>query len=181
MPAAFATALRRAGESAGAATLHTSTPEADSARERKSAPATAKAKGTGTKRSASRWVLGIGVSVVLAAAAGVVFFGRVSPPPVPMLEARVRTEPAGLAVRLNGAPLSGDAVQFAAGGPFGVLAATVGSVLIPGFNQLGVEAMNLADQRLDAGQDLRGEADERSSGNDKPNNCERREDDHEQR
>jgi PEGA domain-containing protein len=43
-----------------------------------------------------------------------------------VLEARVRTEPPGLPVRFNGAPLEGSAVKFPAGGPFGVLAASQG-------------------------------------------------------
>jgi serine/threonine-protein kinase len=65
-------------------------------------------------------------SIALAAAGwgGAAWLTRSAPAPVLMLEARVRTEPAGLPVRLNGQPLSDDRLRFAAGGPFGVVAAT---------------------------------------------------------
>jgi hypothetical protein len=62
---------------------------------------------------------GLGASIVLR-------LGPFAPPPVAMLTARVRTEPPGLPVQLNGASLEGDLVRFAATGPFEVLTVSSG-------------------------------------------------------
>jgi serine/threonine protein kinase len=50
--------------------------------------------------------------------------GGVAAPP--LVEARVRTEPPGIAIRFDGATLTGNVVKFAAAGPFGVLTAAQG-------------------------------------------------------
>jgi hypothetical protein len=60
-------------------------------------------------------------------ASGIVLLqGRSAPPRVIPLEARVRTEPPGVPIHLNGAPIEGSAVRFPSGGPFGVLTAVQG-------------------------------------------------------
>jgi len=118
--AAFAAALRRAAAATAAATRG---PQARAGGDRLDAgaaprvPKPAPAAATGRQM---RWIAGL-IAVAALAAGAFFVFGRLSPPPVPPLELHVRTEPAGLPVRLNGAPLDGDVVRFPAGGPFGVL------------------------------------------------------------
>ncbi len=119
--AAFAAALRRAGEAVGAATLRQGAPAArPAAPPRQRAPAAPKA------RSRMPWILGGALAVVVLGSSIALLSGAFAPPRVPLFTARVRTEPAGLPVHLNGAPLAGDTVQFAGGGPFGVLTAEKG-------------------------------------------------------
>jgi len=70
----------------------------------------------------------VAATLVLAGigAAYLLRIGPFAPPPVAMLTARVRTEPAGLLVRQNGTPLVGDAIQFPAAGPFEILTSSQG-------------------------------------------------------
>ncbi len=72
------------------------------------------------------WIAGSSL-VIAAALAALRWFGSPgAPSAAPVLEARVKTEPAGIPVQWNGRPLSGDRVQFPKEGPFGVLSATSG-------------------------------------------------------
>jgi eukaryotic-like serine/threonine-protein kinase len=65
--------------------------------------------------------------VIAAAALGVIVLqGRAGGANAALLEARVRTEPAGLTVLLNGHPLDGPVARFSGEGPFGVLTADQG-------------------------------------------------------
>jgi serine/threonine-protein kinase len=117
--AAFAAALRRAGEALGAPAHHARPvePAASPGAARKESSA----RGGGSRRL---WLIAAG-AVALAGAAAFVFAPRPAPPP-PLLEARVRTEPAGAPVLHNGQTLIGDTVRFTAEAPFGVLSATQG-------------------------------------------------------
>ena len=72
------------------------------------------------------WIVGAVLGLAALAWAGLTIFGPTTKPPSSMLEARVRTEPMGLPVRLNGAPIEGDRLRFSADGPFGVLMAAQG-------------------------------------------------------
>jgi len=72
------------------------------------------------------WIVGGALAVVGLGSSIALFSGAFAPPRVPLLTSRVRTEPAGLPVHLNGTPLAGETVQFAGGGPFGVLTAAQG-------------------------------------------------------
>ena len=123
--AAFATALRRAGASADAAPW---APGGETERPRSRPGVKGSAAGSpdvARRRPFVRWMMAAALGAAVLAAGAFVFLGR-SAPPVPLLEAKVRTEPAGLPVRLNGAPLSGDLVRFAGSGPFGVLTVSQG-------------------------------------------------------
>ena len=118
---AFAAALRRAGAAtARAGTVAPAVPAA-----RPVAPPRAQAP-TSARRSLVPWIV---LAVVAAAGLGsamLLHLGPFAPPPVPMLTARVRTEPPGLPVLSNGAPLTEGTVTFAAGGPFAILSASQG-------------------------------------------------------
>ena len=71
------------------------------------------------------WALTAGGGLAVAVLGWLAWDGGVSAPRAE-LELRVRTEPSGLPVTLNGAPLAGGAVRFDADGPFGVLVAKQG-------------------------------------------------------
>jgi len=73
-----------------------------------------------------RWLAAIGFSIVAAGAAVFIFFWKTTPPPVPQLTTQVRTEPAGIPVRLDGAVVTESTVQFSSAGPFGLLSASQG-------------------------------------------------------
>ena len=119
--AAFAAGLRRAGDAAAAATLRPG-----AAAQRPAVPPRKKAAAAPARRSRVPWIVGLALTVAVLGAAIVLLPGIFAPPPIPLLTARVRTEPAGLPVHLNGAPLAEAAVHFPSGGPFGVLTATQG-------------------------------------------------------
>ena len=133
---AFAAALRQAG----AGTFAAAPPEAAvpgpakavAERARPKAAATA-GPATGAPEAGRRskgkiaGILG-GVLVLAAVAAGayVVIRGLPGTPSesaVVMLDARVRTEPAGIPLRLDGKPFAADSVRFPVSGPFGLLTA----------------------------------------------------------
>jgi hypothetical protein len=119
--AEFAAALRKAGAAARGASMVESSP---AQRPRTLAPEPAAV--ASARRSYVPWVV-VGVLAFAAfAAASVLRVGPFAPAKVALLTTRVRTEPAGLAVRVNGVPLDGDVVRFPAGGPFEVLTATSG-------------------------------------------------------
>ncbi len=75
------------------------------------------------------WIGGVGLALAIAGGAAVVVprfldgGGEERAPEGPWLESRVRTEPPGVPVTLDGKPLAGGAVRFRSGGPFGLLAA----------------------------------------------------------
>jgi hypothetical protein len=118
--------LRRAGESTASAAVNVRPPATPARPRSKTAPSASAAKTPekGARRSIARWSLGIALGAVIVAAVGIVVFGRKAPPPVVLLETRVRTEPPGLPVQLDGAPLAGEVVQFSAGEPFAELSAS---------------------------------------------------------
>ena len=123
----FALALRRAA-AAGTTPLAARVPSRSAqASEPLAIPAAPRRAGHGS--SAGRYVL-VGVIVAAALGGGAwIFRDRLvgaSAPPVAMLEARLRTEPAEARVLLDGAPIdpaAGGAVRFASIGPFGLLRA----------------------------------------------------------
>ena len=119
--AGFATALRRAGAGVGAGTPAPGPAPAprvkgEGARPRAAAP----------RRSIVPWIIGASTIAIVLAAAAYLFRERWMPPAPPPLQASVRTEPPGLPIRLDGAPLAGGTVRFAAEGPFGLLTASQG-------------------------------------------------------
>ncbi|HZN54254.1 MAG TPA: serine/threonine-protein kinase [Candidatus Polarisedimenticolaceae bacterium] len=119
--AAFAAALRRAGQGVGAAAA-AARPAPVSRRgtpPSRSSPAVA-------RRSIVPWIAAATAVALLLAGAAYRMRDRWMPPAVPMLEARVRTEPPGLPIRLDGAPLASGGVRFAAAGPYGRLTASQG-------------------------------------------------------
>jgi len=129
---AFAAALRDAGaaRSLGASAP---APRAASVREQELMEPPRRDRGASTprvsapKRSRSGLVWTLAAAGILAAAIlGWLAWGGGIPSPRAQLELRVRTEPSGLPVTLNGAPLDGGVVRFEAEGPFGVLVATQG-------------------------------------------------------
>ncbi len=127
--AAFAAALRRGGEAAGATTLRTAPSTGRRAVEtRKPAPTSSPLQPArlGKRRSLFPWFLGSALVVAALASAVALLQGRGAPPRVVPLEARVRTEPPGLPVRLDGVPIGGSVVRFPSGGPFGLLTAEQG-------------------------------------------------------
>jgi len=121
--ASFAAALRRAGASAAASTL---APSARSAPRKPPPRPGPENSGTRTPRRLGAWVLGLLLGAGVLGLAAVWVLGRTAPVPPALLTARVRTEPAGLPVALNGTPLSDDVVRFSGDGPFGVLTVASG-------------------------------------------------------
>ncbi len=121
--AEFAGALRRAGAAARTATVPASAP---AARPYDPAPAPAQTPVAPARQTYVPWIVIIAVAFAGVGAAFVLRVGPFAPPKVAMLTTRVRTEPAGLAVLVNGSPLEGDVIRFPAGGPFEVLTATSG-------------------------------------------------------
>jgi serine/threonine-protein kinase len=91
-------------------------------------PASARGKPPVARARSSRVFWVVAVTVVLAGigAAFLMRIGPFAPPPVAMLAAGVRTEPAGLPVQQNGTPLAGDVIRFPAAGPFEILSASQG-------------------------------------------------------
>ena len=81
-------------------------------------PTRARSRGVFPYVVAAVFVLGLGAAAILLG-------GRGTPVPPP-LEARVRTDPPGLPVLLDGAPLTDGVVRFAADGPFGLLSVAQG-------------------------------------------------------
>ena len=128
--AAFAAALRRAGAAAGtAAKVDAIGPAAVTASVppvRKPVPPQPQRQAPPARRSLVPWIVLAALVVAAIGAAMLLHVGPFAPPKVAMLTARVRTEPPGLPIRMNGAPLSGDTVEFPAGGPFAVLGASQG-------------------------------------------------------
>jgi serine/threonine protein kinase len=124
--AAFAAALRRAGEAAGAATRRLDTPVPRSATARPGEAPRPRVSRPLRTRSRLPWIVGGILAVVAVGSSIALLSGAFAPPRVPPLTARVRTEPAGLPVRLDGAPLAAGTVEFASVGPFGVLTAAQG-------------------------------------------------------
>jgi hypothetical protein len=118
--AAFAAALRRAGAEAERAAPRPSEPP-----ERPLSTEPLPARGPSSRRSIIPWIV-VGLALAALGVSYVLKLGPFAPPAVPMLTARVHTEPGGLPVRLNGAPFSGDVVRFPASGPFPVLSASEG-------------------------------------------------------
>ena len=123
--AAFAAALRRAGEAAGAETFRPGPPVLAP---RPETVAGSEEAPPAPVRATSRWpwIVGGALALALAVSGGIALVGRSAARPGPMLETRVRTEPDGVPVLVNGTPLAGDRVRFEAGGPFGVLTAAQG-------------------------------------------------------
>ena len=119
--AEFAGALRRAGAAASAATLR-----ASAAAARSPVPAPQQTPVVPARRSLGPWIVVIALALAGIGVAFLLHVGPFAPPKVPMLTARVRTEPGGLPVQLNGAPLAGDLIRFPAGGPFEILTASYG-------------------------------------------------------
>jgi hypothetical protein len=119
--AEFARALRRAGAAASAMTVPASAPA-----DHPPSPVPAQEKVAPIRRSYVPWIILIAVALAGLGTAVVLRVGPFAPPKVAMLTTRVRTEPGGLAVRMNGSPLQGDVIRFPAGGPFEVLTATSG-------------------------------------------------------
>jgi hypothetical protein len=119
--AEFAGALRRAGAATIAATLRASAPTA-----RPPSPAPQQAPVAPARRFLVPWIIVIALALAGIGAAFLLHVGPFAPPKVAMLTARVRTEPAGLPVQVNGSPLAGDVIRFPAGGPFEVLTASYG-------------------------------------------------------
>ncbi len=77
------------------------------------------------KRRIAATLLGLAGAAVAIAALGYFVFrgvpGTSKTPATVMLEARVRSEPAGVPVLLDGKPFAGDSIRFDASGPLGVL------------------------------------------------------------
>jgi tRNA A-37 threonylcarbamoyl transferase component Bud32 len=119
--AEFAAALRRAGAAAGSATARARVPPV-----RPLASSARQAPLATSRRSLVPWMVVVVLALAGIGAAIVLHLPPFASPRVAMLMARIRTEPPGLSVRLNGAPLGGDIVRFAAGGPFEVLTASRG-------------------------------------------------------
>ncbi len=117
----FAGALRRAGAAARIATVPASAPAA-----RPSAPAPPHTLLAPARRSLAPWIVVIALALLGIGAAFLLRLGPFAPAKVAMLTARVRTEPEGLPVQVNGTPLAGDVIRFPAGGPFEVLTASYG-------------------------------------------------------
>ncbi len=117
---AFAAGLRRAGAAASAATVPTDSPAV-----RPPGRSPQKAPPASARRSIIPWIVFV-LGVAALGSAVVLLPGWLAPRPVALLTARVRTEPAGLPVQFNRAPLADDTVRFAGGGPFGVLTAASG-------------------------------------------------------
>ncbi len=123
--AAFAAALRKAGEAAEVATLRPGEARiASPASKAERAKASARSRSAvGVRRSKTPWIVVGVIAIALIGASFVLLPPRFGAPAEPPVTARVRTEPPGIPVRLNGAPLMGDAVSFPRAGPFGVLTA----------------------------------------------------------
>jgi hypothetical protein len=68
----------------------------------------------------------LGLATMAAGASYAVRVGPFAPPEAVVLTTHVRTEPAGIPIRLNGAPYAGGSIRFSANGPFEVLAASEG-------------------------------------------------------
>jgi tRNA A-37 threonylcarbamoyl transferase component Bud32 len=117
--AAFAEALRKAAEGVKTDEIRQapSTPEA---------PVVAPDAPKSQRRSRVRWIAGFALAAAVLATAVIALVRYSGVVPARMLEARVRTEPVGLPVLLNGRPMDGDVVRFAENGPFGVLTAGQG-------------------------------------------------------
>jgi hypothetical protein len=118
--ASFAAALRRAGSAAAAPASRpkpAGAPRASSSVKRQPP--------SPDRRSRRPWLWAV-FAVAVIAGAIMTLLGRSAPPPPPMIEARVRTEPAGLPVLQDGRLLPGESVRFAASGPYGVISTTQG-------------------------------------------------------
>jgi len=119
--AEFAGALRRAGAAARTAAV-----PASAAAARRPAPDPVRTPVERARRTLVPWLVVVALALVGIGTAFVLRLGPFAPPKVALLTTRVRTEPAGLPVRVNGLPLEGDVIRFPAGGPFEVLTATSG-------------------------------------------------------
>ena len=114
--AEFAEGLRRAGAAARPATVRASASAA-----RPLAPPPQRIPRAQGRRVLVPWIVVIALALGGIVTAFLLHAGPFAPPKVAMLTTRVRTEPAGLPVQINGAPLASDVIQFPAGGPFEVL------------------------------------------------------------
>jgi serine/threonine-protein kinase len=123
--AAFAAALRRAGGLVSGE-VAADPPVSPSPLPKPSGVPIADSVAEPRKRSLLPWIVGGVLALAALAWGGLTMFGPAAPQPRSLLEARVRTEPAGLPVFLNGKPVDGDRVPFSADGPFGVLTAVQG-------------------------------------------------------
>jgi serine/threonine-protein kinase len=119
--AEFAAALRHAGAEVGTPTLRASASPA-----RPLSPQPKRAHVEPARRSFVPWVILVALAVAGLGGVFALHLGPFAPPPVPLLSARIRTEPPGLPVRLNGVPLGGGLVHFGASGPFEILTASSG-------------------------------------------------------
>jgi hypothetical protein len=124
--AAFSTALRRVGASVGVGGVRPVSPGARPPASSAQRTARAAASPSPAPRSPVSRIVAIALGVTFLGAAMAWLYWSFVPPRVALLEARVRTEPSGLPVRFNGAPLEGEVVRFGGGGPFGVLTAAQG-------------------------------------------------------
>jgi Protein kinase domain len=126
--AAFSAALKQAAAASGSGARPPARPSPATAAPLPSVPPASLEEPADkpARRSAVRWIAGSAVGALMLGAAVMAALGRFAPHAPPLLEARVRTEPVGLPVRLNGSPLEGDRVQFAGAGPYGVLSAVQG-------------------------------------------------------
>jgi serine/threonine protein kinase len=118
--ASFAAALRRAGATAATPALRPKPAGAQPV-----SPSVKPQPLSSDRRSRRLWFWAL-LAVAVIGGAIMTLRGRSAPPPPPMIEARVRTEPAGLPVLQDGRPLPGGSVRFSASGPYGVISATQG-------------------------------------------------------
>lgn len=116
--AAFVAALRRAGAAADEAPLaHRPASSGDAAAVTERA----------SQKAPRRWPYMVGAAVVIAGV-GLLVLGLPGrrAPVVPASHATVRTEPPGGTVLFDGKPVDQSGLSFPAGGPFGLLTATLG-------------------------------------------------------
>jgi hypothetical protein len=121
--AALRVSVRRMDERGG----KTSPPTPKPAAAREAIPGKVEARAVDGRRMWP-YVSGVAVLLVVAAAAALLRPGReaASEDGGPTFEARIRTEPPGLALTMDGKPFAGERVTFRARGPFGILEAAQG-------------------------------------------------------
>jgi serine/threonine-protein kinase len=127
--ASFASALRQAGSSSPVGIAPTPTklgPPASTVAVASDSPATTTPPVPQSRRSRLPWVSAAIVGALLIGWGVVSYVVPRTVPVADTLRARVRTEPPGVSVHLNAAPLQGGTVEFSGDGPFGVLTANQG-------------------------------------------------------